>query len=101
MTKIGHPVGLQSFARTLQNIQGRNSWIYSINFYKVSTKYTVNIEKEDLINIYVRQWVLLWCKKYHPEAFEEAEKFVIKLIDESEKQCNILCENIQAAFKRK
>ena len=36
-------------------------------------KYTVNIDPEDLINIYIKQWVLEWCKKYHPEAFEEAE----------------------------
>ena len=35
-------------------------------------KYTVNIDPEDLINIYIKQWVLEWCKKYHPEAFEEA-----------------------------
>ena len=39
-------------------------------------KYTVNIETEDLVGIYVRKWVLKWCKKYHPEAFVEAEKFI-------------------------
>ena len=38
--------------------------------------YSVDIKEEDLVNIYVKQWVLEWCKKYHPEAFEEAEKFV-------------------------
>lgn len=36
----------------------------------------VNIPQEDLINCYVNQWVMEWCKKYHPEAFEEAKTFV-------------------------
>jgi hypothetical protein len=40
--------------------------------------YKVNITKEDLIKIYTKQWVLEWCKKFHPEAFEEAEEFVRK-----------------------
>jgi len=44
--------------------------------------YTVNIEKEDLINIYVRKWVLRWCKEYHPEAFVEAEEFIKKMLDD-------------------
>ena len=44
-------------------------------------KYSINIEKEDLVNIYVKQWVLEWCKKYHPEAFIEAEKFVRDLME--------------------
>jgi len=44
-------------------------------------KYTVNIEKEDMVNIYVKQWVLEWCKKYHPEAFHEAEKFVRDFVE--------------------
>ena len=44
-------------------------------------KYTVNIDPEDLINIYVKQWVLEWCKKYHPDAFIEAEKFVRDFVE--------------------
>ena len=44
-------------------------------------KYSINIEKEDLVNIYVKQWVLEWCKKYHPEAFIEAENFVRDLME--------------------
>ena len=39
-------------------------------------KHSVNIKTEDLINIYVREWVLSWCRKYHPEVFIEAEKFI-------------------------
>ena len=39
-------------------------------------QYTVNFDQSDLINIYIRQWVLQWCKKYHPEAFVEAEKYI-------------------------
>ncbi len=46
--------------------------------------YTVNIDPEDLINIYVKQWVLEWCKKYHPEAFKEAEKFVREFLTQKE-----------------
>ena len=38
--------------------------------------YLLNIDKEDLINSYAREWVLEWCKKYHPEAWEEADKFI-------------------------
>ena len=48
--------------------------------------YSVNIDKEDLIQIYVRQWVFEWCEKYHPEAFEEAEKFVRKEMNEHNKE---------------
>jgi len=44
-------------------------------------KYSINFDKEDLVNIYVKEWVLKWCKKYHPEAFDEAEKFVKNNLD--------------------
>lgn len=40
--------------------------------------YKVSLEKEDVINSYVNRWVMEWCKKYHPEAFEEARKFVME-----------------------
>jgi hypothetical protein len=46
-------------------------------------KYRVNMDKEDLINIYIRKWVLKWCKEYHPEAFIEAEKFIRELANEN------------------
>lgn len=47
-------------------------------------KYSVNYTKEDIIGCYVREWVMNWVKKYHPEAFKEAEKFVLeKIKDES------------------
>ena len=48
--------------------------------------YTVNMDRESLINIYVDKWILKWCKKYHPEAFEEANKFIRKLLDEDNKE---------------
>jgi hypothetical protein len=41
-----------------------------------SQDHSVNYTEEDIIDCYVRQWVMEWVKKYHPEAFEEAEKFV-------------------------
>lgn len=43
---------------------------------KESQKHSVNYTKEDIVGCYVRQWVMEWVKKYHPEAFMEAEKFV-------------------------
>lgn len=46
-------------------------------------KYTINVDPEDLVNVYVKQWVLEWCKKYHPEAFDSAEKFVRDMIKEN------------------
>lgn len=51
-----------------------------------SISYSVNINKEDLIQVYVRQWVFEWCKKYHPEAFAEAEQFIRKEIDEDNEE---------------
>jgi len=44
----------------------------------MNNHYELDISEEDVINVYVKQWVLEWCKKYHPEAFEEARKFIEK-----------------------
>ena len=44
-------------------------------------KYNVNIDRETLINICIKKWVLEWCGKYHPEAFEEAEKFIREILE--------------------
>ena len=49
-------------------------------------EYSINIQEEDLVNIYVRKWVLKWCKKYHPEAFEEANQFIRKILKESQQE---------------
>jgi hypothetical protein len=38
--------------------------------------FRINVNKEDRINSSVKEWVIEWCKKYHPEAFQEAEKFI-------------------------
>ena len=51
-----------------------------INNQGVDYNYSIDVQEEDYINIYVKQWVLEWCRKYHPEAFEEAEKHVKELI---------------------
>lgn len=45
-------------------------------------KYRINIEKEDLINLYVRKWVLRWCKENRPEVFKDGRKFVEDLLNE-------------------
>jgi hypothetical protein len=44
-------------------------------------KYTLNISQEELVQSRVREWVLEWCHKYHPEAFKEAEKFIKESLD--------------------
>ena len=40
------------------------------------SKYTVDYNQEDLIEIAVREWVLEWCEKHHPEVFERAREFI-------------------------
>ena len=45
--------------------------------------YTIDIDKESLINIWTDKWVLEWCRKYHPEAFDEANKFIMDYLKES------------------
>lgn len=51
----------------------------------MNNHYELDISEEDVINVYVKQWVLEWCKKYHPEAFEEARKFIEKELQKNEK----------------
>ena len=46
-------------------------------------QYKLDINKEDLINVYVNQWVLEWTRKYHPEAFDKAKQFVENFFNES------------------
>ena len=45
--------------------------------------YTINFDEKLSVERRVDQWVLCWCKKYHPEAFKEAKKFVSKLIEDN------------------
>jgi len=47
--------------------------------------YTIDIDKESLINIWTDKWVLEWCRKYHPEAFDEANKFIMDYLKESKR----------------
>lgn len=46
--------------------------------------YNLDIEKQELINIYVNQWILEWAKKYHPEAFDKAQEFVKDYLNEND-----------------
>lgn len=48
--------------------------------------YSVNFSQSDLINIYVKEWVLKWCKKEHPEAFYEAEKYIKNKLKNNKKK---------------
>ena len=45
---------------------------------KTSTpkKYTINISEQDLKRVYLKEWVLMWCEKYHPEAFIQGDRFL-------------------------
>ena len=38
-------------------------------------KNRIDFTQEDLIEAAVREWVLDWCEKYHPEVFEKAREF--------------------------
>jgi ribosomal protein L13E len=51
-----------------------------------SKKYGVNIDPEDLVGIYIDKWVLKWCKEYHPEAFEAADKVIRGFLDENNEE---------------
>lgn len=44
--------------------------------YMSMEKFELDISEDELSQIYIKAWVLMWCEKYHPEAFVEAEKFV-------------------------
>ena len=46
-------------------------------------KYIVDFDEALCQERAVEQWVLEWCRKYHPEAFDEAEKFIKGLVNEN------------------
>lgn len=48
----------------------------------IQMNYTLDIKDEELTEIYIQRFVLEWCKKYHPEVFQRAEKFVQENLDE-------------------
>ena len=45
--------------------------------------YNLDIEKQELMNIYVKQLILEWVKKYHAETFVKAEEFVKDYLNEN------------------
>lgn len=47
-------------------------------------KYTINFDEKLLVERWVDQWVLCWCKKYHPEAFKEAREFISGALNQTE-----------------
>jgi len=47
------------------------------------SKFTVDFDKEDLIQIAINQWVLDWCKKHNPELLQRAESYIRKLAEPS------------------
>lgn len=48
------------------------------------SKYSINFTEDDIVGCYVRAWVMEWVRKYHPEAFIEAEKFVKEYLKKDE-----------------
>lgn len=46
-------------------------------------KYSLDIAKEEIINSYIKEWVLQWCEKYHPESFEKANQFVEEYLNQN------------------
>ena len=53
---------------------------------KELAKYNVNINPEALVEIYVDKWVLKWCKEYHPEAFDAANKVIREFLDKDDEK---------------
>lgn len=49
------------------------------------TNYTINYDKEVLIEIAVKEWVLEWAKKYNPEVFDRARAWVVQQSMKDEK----------------
>lgn len=47
-------------------------------------KYSLDVTKEEIIKIYIKEWVLQWCEKYHPEAFEKAKRFMEENLNEND-----------------
>jgi hypothetical protein len=47
-------------------------------------KYSIDLDPALAKERAVEQWVLRWSKKYHPEAWEEARKFVATLTTDYE-----------------
>jgi hypothetical protein len=50
------------------------------------SRYSVNMDNEDLINIYAKEWVLSWCEKHHPQKFKEARALISNLLEEPQKE---------------
>lgn len=44
----------------------------------------IDFDKEDVIQIAIKQWVLDWCKKHNPEVFERAEIYIRKIAEDSQ-----------------
>lgn len=60
--------------------------------------YTVNISADTLLDSYVNKWVLEWCRKYYPSAFEEAIQFIEEYLKEAHNYNSI--EEFKAGWRR-
>ena len=40
------------------------------------SKYTLDVSREEIIEIYVKEWVLNWCKKNHPQVFDKSKAYI-------------------------
>lgn len=46
-------------------------------------RYTLDVSKEDLIDCYVKQLTLKWCKDNHPEIIQEIKKKLETIYNET------------------
>jgi hypothetical protein len=46
-------------------------------------KYTLNTEKEDIINIYAKELILQWCESNHPNIIQQAKKIAEDYLHEN------------------
>jgi len=50
---------------------------------ELKMNYTVDFDITLCQERAIEKWVLRWCRKYHPEAFSEAEKFLKECLNEN------------------
>lgn len=43
--------------------------------------YTIDIDQKLLRKSYLKEWVLLWCEKYHPEAYIQGDRYLKEHFD--------------------
>ena len=55
-----------------------------VEYRGIIYKCELDVSEEELKNIYVRDLVLDWCSKKHPEVFQKAQNAIDSLMKEKE-----------------